>query len=46
MAAKNLALILARAGSKGVTNKNLTQIGGHSLIDWAYFAACEATVLI
>lgn len=42
MAAKNLALILARAGSKGVTNKNLTQIGGHSLIDWAYFAACEA----
>lgn len=42
MAARNFALILARAGSKGITNKNLMQIGGYSLIDWAYFAAREA----
>lgn len=39
---KNLAIVLARAGSKGITNKNLSQIGGFTLIEWAYHAACEA----
>lgn len=42
MTSKNVALILARAGSKGVEHKNLKKIAGYSLIDWAYYAAIEA----
>lgn len=37
--AKVVALIPARAGSKGVPNKNIRQLGGHSLLAWS-IAAC------
>ena len=34
-----IALIPARAGSKGVPNKNIRRLGGHSLLAWS-IAAC------
>lgn len=34
-----IALIPARAGSKGVPNKNIRMLGGHSLLAWS-IAAC------
>lgn len=34
-----VALIPARAGSKGVPNKNVRPLGGHSLLEWS-IAAC------
>lgn len=37
--AKVVALIPARAGSKGVPNKNVRLLGGHSLLSWS-IAAC------
>lgn len=37
--AKVVALIPARAGSKGVPNKNVRLLGGHSLLAWS-IAAC------
>jgi len=37
--AKVIALIPARSGSKGVPNKNIRDIGGHSVIEWS-IAAC------
>ena len=35
-----VALIGARAGSKGVPHKNIKQLGGHSLLAWS-IAACQ-----
>jgi CMP-N-acetylneuraminic acid synthetase len=32
---KVLALVTARSGSKGVPDKNIKHIGGHSLLDWS-----------
>jgi CMP-N,N'-diacetyllegionaminic acid synthase len=40
--AKNLALIPARGGSKGVPGKNLAQLGGRPLLAWAVEVALEA----
>lgn len=37
-----IALIPARAGSKGVPNKNIRPLGGHSLIDWSIQACRKA----
>ena len=34
-----LALIPARSGSKGVRDKNIRDLGGHSLLEWS-IAAC------
>jgi CMP-N,N'-diacetyllegionaminic acid synthase len=42
---KVVALIPARAGSKGVPNKNIRMLGGHSLLDWS-IAACKRSNLI
>jgi len=39
---KTVALIPARAGSKGVRNKNIRLLGGHPLIAWS-IAACLKT---
>ena len=36
-----VALIPARAGSKGVPHKNIRKLGEHSLIGWS-IAACNA----
>ena len=40
-----LALIPARAGSKGVPNKNVKNIGGHPLMEWS-IKACQKSKLI
>lgn len=40
-----IALIPARAGSKGVPNKNVRPLGGHSLLEWS-IAACKRSGLI
>ena len=32
---KVIALVTARSGSKGVPDKNIKNIGGHSLLDWS-----------
>lgn len=40
-----VALIPARAGSKGVPNKNIRLLGGHPLIEWS-IAACRRARLI
>ena len=40
-----LALIPARSGSKGVKNKNIRKLGGHSLLEWS-IAACKSSKLI
>lgn len=37
---KVIALIPARAGSKGVLNKNIKMLGGHTLIEWS-ISACK-----
>jgi CMP-N,N'-diacetyllegionaminic acid synthase len=42
---KIVALIPARAGSKGVPHKNIRELGGHSLIAWS-IAACRASASI
>jgi len=43
--AKVLALIPARAGSKGVPNKNVRPLGGHPLLAWS-IAACRKSATI
>ncbi len=40
--AKTVALIPARAGSKGVPNKNIRPLGGHPLIAWSIAACLKA----
>lgn len=40
-----IALIPARAGSKGVPNKNIRMLGGHPLLEWS-IRACQKTRLI
>lgn len=40
-----VALIPARAGSKGVPNKNVRMLGGHALIEWS-IAACRKVKMI
>jgi CMP-N,N'-diacetyllegionaminic acid synthase len=42
---KVIALIPARAGSKGVPNKNIRPLGGHPLIEWS-IRACLKSKLI
>ena len=41
----NLAIIPARAGSKGIPNKNLLKIGSKNLIEHAIFAAKNSSLL-
>jgi CMP-N,N'-diacetyllegionaminic acid synthase len=43
--ANTIALIPARAGSKGVHNKNIRMLGGHSLLEWS-IAVCLKSKLI
>lgn len=43
--ARIIALIPARAGSKGVPNKNVRVLGGHPLLGWS-IAACRKTATI
>lgn len=38
-----VALIPARAGSKGVPNKNIRNLGGHALIEWS-IRTCQKTL--
>lgn len=45
MKIKNLAIIPARGGSKGVPGKNLKKIGGMPLIYWSIKAALEANCI-
>ena len=43
--AKILALIPARAGSKGVPNKNLRPLGGHPLVAWTVAACLKSPII-
>lgn len=40
-----IALVTARSGSKGVPDKNIRQLAGHSLLDWSIMA-CKSVRLI
>lgn len=42
---KVFALIPARAGSKGVPNKNIRLLGGHSLLAWSIMAAKKSRLI-
>lgn len=42
---KNIGLILARAGSKGLKNKNLLKLSNFNLIEWAYYAAKDTNFI-
>jgi CMP-N,N'-diacetyllegionaminic acid synthase len=39
---KVIALVTARSGSKGVPDKNIRNIGGHSLLDWSIKSSLKA----
>ena len=39
---KVIALVTARSGSKGVPDKNIKSIGGHSLLDWSIKSSLRA----
>ena len=39
---KVIALVTARSGSKGVPDKNIKNIGGHSLLDWSIKSSLKA----
>jgi CMP-N,N'-diacetyllegionaminic acid synthase len=39
---KVIALVTARSGSKGVPEKNIKNIGGHSLLDWSIKSSLKA----
>ena len=43
--AKVVALIPARAGSKGVPNKNIRLLGGHSLLAWSITACLKSATI-
>lgn len=43
--AKVVALIPARAGSKGVPNKNVRLLGGHSLLAWSIAACLKSSTI-
>lgn len=43
--AKVVALIPARAGSKGVPNKNVRLLGGHSLLAWSIAACLKSSAI-
>ncbi len=38
---KVIALVTARSGSKGVPDKNIKNIGGHSLLDWSIMSSLK-----
>lgn len=42
---KVVALIPARAGSKGVSNKNVRLLGGHSLLAWSIAACLKSSTI-
>lgn len=42
---KVIALIPARAGSKGVPNKNVRLLGGHSLLAWSIAACLKSSAI-
>lgn len=42
---KILALVIARGGSKGIKNKNITDVGGRALIDWTFIAADKSKLV-
>ena len=37
------ALVTARSGSKGIPDKNLKQIGNHSLLEWSIKCALKSS---
>ena len=40
------ALVTARSGSKGIPDKNLKQIGNHSLLEWSIKSALKSSQII
>ena len=42
---KVFALVTARSGSKGVPDKNIKNIGGHSLLDWSIKTSLKAQTI-
>ena len=40
-----VALIPARAGSKGIPNKNLLYLGGHTLLEWSVAACLKSKII-
>ena len=40
-----IAIGTARSGSKGVPNKNLKKIGGHSLLDWSIKSTLQTKLI-
>ena len=42
---KVFALVTARSGSKGVPDKNIKQIGGHSLLDWSIKLCLKSQII-
>lgn len=40
-----IALILARSGSKGVPNKNIRKLAGHTLLEWSISACLKSKII-